>query len=187
MSNAIRHTFVVHVEDEPGALTRVSSLFRRRGFNIVSLTVGATDVPGVSRMTIVVEAADSAARRIEAHIWKLVNVIRVEDITRSAAVWRELVLIKVAADADARIHVMKLADVFRARIVDVAPDSLILETTGTDDKIAGLLEVLRPFGVLEVARTGHVAMSRGTAARAPERIYVEPETQTEESGVSCSV
>ena len=183
MTNPIKHTFVVHVEDEPGALTRVSSLFRRRGFNIVSLTVGATDVPGVSRMTIVVEAADSIARRIEAHIWKLVNVIRVEDITRSAAVWRELVLIKVAADAEARIHVMKLADVFRARIVDVAPDSLILEMTGTEDKIAGLLENLRPFGVLEVARTGHVAMTRGISTRAAERNY---ET-SEEAGVSCSV
>ena len=183
MSNAMKHTFVVHVEDEPGALARVSSLFRRRGFNIVSLTVGGTDVAGVSRMTIVVEAADTAARRIEAHIWKLVNVIRVEDITGTAAVWRELVLIKVAADADARIHVMKLADVFRARIVDVAPDSLILETTGTDDKIAGLLEVLRPFGVLEVARTGHVAMSRGVAVRTPDRLYAD----TEETGISCSV
>ncbi len=182
MSNAIRHTFVVHVEDEPGALTRVSSLFRRRGFNIVSLTVGATDVAGISRMTIVVEAADSAARRIEAHIWKLVNVIRVEDITHSAAVWRELVLIKVAADADARIHVMKLADVFRARIVDVAPDSLILEMTGTEDKIAGLLENLRPFGLLEVARTGHVAMTRGIAARSAERAY-----QTSEEAGVCSV
>ena len=183
MTNAIKHTFVVHVEDEPGALTRVSSLFRRRGFNIVSLTVGATDVAGVSRMTIVVEAADSAARRIEAHIWKLVNVIRVEDITRSAAVWRELVLIKVAADAEARMHVMKLADVFRARIVDVAPDSLILEMTGTEDKIAGLLENLRPFGVLEVARTVHVAMTRGISARTSERPY----ESSEEAGISCSV
>jgi acetolactate synthase I/III small subunit len=183
VTNAIKHTFVVHVEDEPGALTRVSSLFRRRGFNIVSLTVGATDVAGVSRMTIVVEAADSAARRIEAHIWKLVNVIRVEDITRSAAVWRELVLIKVAADAEARMHVMKLADVFRARIVDVAPDSLILEMTGTEDKIAGLLENLRPFGVLEVARTGHVAMTRGISTRTSERPY----ESSEEAGISCSV
>ena len=183
MNGEIKHTFVVYVEDEPGALARVSSLFRRRGFNIVSLTVGATDQPGVSRMTIVVEAADSAARRIEAHIWKLVNVIRVEDITGTAAVWRELVLVKVAADADARTHVMKLADVFRARIVDVAPDSLILETTGTEDKIAGLLEVLRPFGVLEVARTGHVAMSRGVATRTPEQIRID----SEEAGISCSV
>jgi acetolactate synthase-1/3 small subunit len=161
VSAEIRHTFVVHVEDEPGALARVSSLFRRRGFNIVSLTVGATDQPGVSRMTIVVEAADSAARRIEAHIWKLVNVIRVEDITGTAAVWRELVLVKVAADADARIHVMKLADVFRARIVDVAPDSLILEVTGTEDKIEQCHDLLAPYGIKEMSRTGRIAMNRG--------------------------
>jgi len=155
------HVFVVDVEDEPGVLTRVSSLFRRRGFNIVSLTVGATERPGVSRMTIVVDAPDVAARRIETNLWKLVNVIRVEDVTAAAAVHRELVMVKVTADAEARTHVMKLAEVFRARVIDVAPESLILETTGTSDKIAGLLDVLRPFGVLEVARSGHVAMVRG--------------------------
>ena len=155
------HVFVVDVEDEPGVLTRVSSLFRRRGFNIVSLTVGPTEQSGISRMTMVVDAPDVAARRIEAHLWKLVNVIRVEDVTKVAAVRRELVMVKVAADAEARTHVMKLAEVFRARIIDVASESLILESTGTSDKIAGLLEVLRPFGVLEVARSGHVAMVRG--------------------------
>ncbi|HEY7498442.1 MAG TPA: acetolactate synthase small subunit [Vicinamibacterales bacterium] len=158
------HVFVVDVEDEPGVLTRVSSLFRRRGFNIVSLTVGATERPGISRMTIVVDAPDVAARRIEAHLWKLVNVIRVEDVTGGASVRRELVMVKVSADAEARTHVMKLAEVFRARVIDVAPESLILETTGTSDKIAGLLDVLRPFGVLEVARSGHVAMVRGAQA-----------------------
>jgi acetolactate synthase I/III small subunit len=155
------HVFVVDVEDEPGVLTRVSSLFRRRGFNIVSLTVGPTEQGGISRMTMVVDAPDVAARRIEAHLWKLVNVIRVEDVTTVAAVRRELVMVKVAADAEARTHVMKLAEVFRARIIDVASESLILESTGTNDKIAGLLEVLRPFGVLEVARSGQVAMVRG--------------------------
>ena len=116
-------------------------------------------------MTIVVDAPDVAARRIEAHLWKLVNVIRVEDVTRAAAVRRELVMVKVAADAEARTHVMKLAEVFRARVIDVAPESLILESTGTSDKIAGLLDVLRPFGVLEVARSGHVAMVRGVQSR----------------------
>jgi acetolactate synthase-1/3 small subunit len=158
--------FVVEVEDEPGVLARVSSLFRRRGFNIVSLTVGVTERAGVSRMTIVVDAPEVAARRIEAHLWKLVNVIRVEDVTGAAAVRRELVMVKVAADVEARTHVMKLADVFRARIVDVAPESLILESTS--DKIAGLLDVLRPFGLLEVARSGHVAMVRGVQAQSRE-------------------
>ena len=130
MTSAGSHVFVVEVEDEPGVLARVSSLFRRRGFNIVSLTVGATERAGVSRMTIVLDAPDVAARRIEAHLWKLVNVIRVEDVTRAAAVRRELVMVKVAADAEARTHVMKLAEVFRARVIDVAPESLILEIHG---------------------------------------------------------
>jgi acetolactate synthase-1/3 small subunit len=155
------HVFLADVEDEPGVLTRVSSLFRRRGFNIVSLTVGATETPGVSRMTIVVDAPDVAADRIAANLWKLVNVILVEDITNATAVRRELVMVKVAADSESRTHVLKLAEVFRARVIDVAPESLILESTGTSDKIAGLLDVLRPFGVLQVARSGHVAMVRG--------------------------
>ena len=158
------HVFVVDVEDEPGVLTRVSSLFRRRAFNIVSLTVGVTERPGISRMTIVVDAPDVAARRIEANLWRLVNVIKVEDVTRGAGVRRELVMVKVTADTEARTHILKLAEVFRARVIDVSSDSLILESTGTSDKIAGLLDVLRPFGVLEVARSGHVAMVRGTGA-----------------------
>ena len=158
------HVFVVDVEDEPGVLTRVSSLFRRRAFNIVSLTVGVTERPGISRMTIVVDAPDVAARRIEANLWRLVNVIKVEDVTRGAGVRRELVMVKVTADTEARTHILKLAEVFRARVIDVSSDSVILESTGTSDKIAKLLDVLRPFGVIEVARSGHVAMLRGTRA-----------------------
>ena len=154
-------TFAIHVEDKPGVLTRVSSLFRRRAFNIESLTVGHTDRPGVSRMTIVVDTDELGSRRIEAHLYKLVNVLRVENITLNAAVFRDLAMIKVAATAESRTHIMQLVDVFRARVVDVAPDSLIIEITGTEDKIDGLLEVLRPYGVLEMVRTGRVAMSRG--------------------------
>ena len=154
-------TFAIHVEDKPGVLTRVSSLFRRRAFNIESLTVGHTDRPGVSRMTVVVDTDELGARRIEAHIYKLVNVLRVENITLAPAVFRDLAMIKVAATAESRTHIMQLVDVFRARVVDVAPDSLIIEITGTEDKIDGLLEVLRPYGVLEMVRTGRVAMSRG--------------------------
>ena len=180
------HVFVVEVEDEPGVLTRVSSLFRRRTFNIVSLTVGTTERPGISRMTIVVDAPDVAARRIEAHLWRLVNVVRVEDVTRAASVRRELVMVKVAADTEARTHVMKLAEVFRARVVDVAPESLILESTGTSDKIAGLLDVLRPFGLLEVARSGHVAMVRGTTNGGTRQAVTEDET-VHDSNVSYSV
>jgi acetolactate synthase-1/3 small subunit len=154
-------TFAVYVENKPGVLNRVASLFRRRAFNIESLTVGHTDKPGVSRMTIAVDTDELGARRIEAHIYKLVNVLRVENITAAPAVFRDLAMIKVTASADSRTHIMQLVDVFRARVVDVAPDSLIIEITGTEDKIDGLLEVLRPYGVMEMVRTGRVAMSRG--------------------------
>ena len=160
------NTFVVYVENKPGVLTRVASLFRRRAYNIESLTVGHTEKPGVSRMTIVVETDEFGARRLEAHLYKLVNVLLVENITALASVARDLALIKVSATADSRSHVLQLAHVFRARVVDVAPESIIVEITGTEDKIDGLLEVLRPYGVLEMVRTGRVAMSRGAKAAA---------------------
>ena len=161
-------TFAIYVENKPGVLTRVASLFRRRAFNIESLTVGHTESPGVSRMTVAVDADELSARRIEAHIYKLVNVLRVENITASPAVFRDLAMIKVAATAESRTHIMQLVDVFRARVVDVAPDSLIIEITGTEDKIDGLLEVLRPYGVLEMVRTGRVAMARGLRGAAAQ-------------------
>ncbi len=155
------NTYVVYVENKPGVLTRVASLFRRRAFNIDSLTVGRTEKPEVSRMTITVDADYDQSRRIEANLYKLVNVLLVENITESPAIIRDLAMIKVAATHDARSHVLELASVFRARVVDVAPESLTIEITGTEDKIDGLLEVLRPYGVLEMVRTGIVAMRRG--------------------------
>jgi acetolactate synthase-1/3 small subunit len=155
------NTFIVSVENKPGVLTRVASLFRRRAFNIDSLTVGRTENPDVSRMTITVDADVDQARRIEAHLYKLVNVIRVENITAEPAIIRDLAMIKVAATHEARSHVLELAGVFRARVIDVAPESLTIEITGTEDKIDGLIEVLRPFGVMEMVRTGIVAMLRG--------------------------
>jgi acetolactate synthase-1/3 small subunit len=162
----MQHTFVVYVEDKPGVLTRVASLFRRRSFNIESLTVGHTEKPGVSRMTIVVDTDEFGARRLEAHLYKLVNVILVENITESPSVSRDLAMIKVAANFESRSQVLQLAHVFRARVVDVATESIIVEITGAEDKIDGLLEVLRPYGVLEMVRTGRVAMSRGAKAAA---------------------
>ena len=156
-----RHTFVVYVEDKPGVLNRVASLFRRRAFNIESLTVGHSETPEASRMTIVVRTDAIGARRLEANLYKLVNVVRVRDITAGPAVFRELAMIKVTATADTRTHVLQLADVFRARVVDVAPDAVVIETTGTEDKIDGLIEVLRPYGILELVRTGRVGMMRG--------------------------
>ena len=155
------NTFVVYVENKPGVLTRVASLFRRRAFNIDSLTVGRTEKPEVSRMTITVDADHDQARRIEANLYKLVNVLLVENITNQPAIVRDLAMIKVAATHEARSHVLELASVFRARVVDVAPESLTIEITGAEDKIDGLLEVLRPYGVLEMVRTGIVAMRRG--------------------------
>ena len=160
----MRHTFVVHVEDKPGVLNRVASLFRRRAFNIESLTVGHTETSGVSRMSIVVDTDANGAKRLEANLYKLVNVLRVTDLTAEAAVVRELTLIRVRADQETRTHIMQLVDTFRAKVVDVAPDSLIIEATGTEEQIDGLMGVLEPYEVLEMVRTGRVAMSRGQQA-----------------------
>ena len=180
----MRHTFVVHVEDKPGVLNRIASLFRRRAFNIESLTVGHTEAVGVSRMTIVVETDPNGARRLEANLYKLVNVLRVTDLTAAAAVVRELTLIRVSAGHDTRAQVMQLVDTFRARVVDVAPDTIIIEATGTEEKIDGLLGVLQPYGVLEMVRTGRVAMSRGQQAGTKETDQPEP---VEDDNVSYSV
>jgi len=175
----MQHTFVAYVEDKPGVLNRVASLFRRRAFNIESLTVGHTEQPGVSRMTIVVDTDENGARRVEANLYKLVNVLRVDDVTSSPAVVRDLALIKVSAAAVTRAQVMQLVDVFRARIVDVANDSLIVEITGTEDKIEGLIEVLRPFGIIEMVRTGLVSMVRGSLSLSPNPPRVAAQVSTE--------
>jgi acetolactate synthase-1/3 small subunit len=158
------HTFAVYVDNKPGVLNRVASLFRRRAFNIESLTVGHTETDGVSRMTVVVETDEYGARRLEAHLYKLVPVRRVDNITSAPQISRDLALIKVSAAGEIRTHVMQLVDVYRARVVDVSPDSLVVETTGTEDKIDSLVEVLRPFGIVEIVRTGRIAMVRGTGA-----------------------
>jgi len=161
------HTFAVYVDNKPGVLNRVASLFRRRAFNIESLTVGHTETAGVSRMTVVVDTDEYGARRLEAHLYKLVPVRRVDDITTRPSISRDLALVKVAAIGEARTHVMQLVDVYRARIVDVAPESLVIETTGTEDKIDSLVEVLRPYGVIELVRTGRVSMVRGIVTERP--------------------
>jgi acetolactate synthase-1/3 small subunit len=155
-------TFAVYVDNKPGVLNRVASLFRRRAFNIESLTVGHTETPGVSRMTIVVDTDDRGARLVEANLYKLVPVRRVENITDLPQIARDLAMIKVSTAGDARAQIMQLVEVYRSRIVDVGPESLVIEATGTEDKIDSLLEVLRPFGVTEMVRTGRVAMVRGS-------------------------
>ena len=181
------HTLTVYVEDRPGVLNRVASLFRRRNFNIVSLAVGHSETPGVSRMTIVVQTDTGGAQRIEAHLYKLINVIRVEDITNRPAVVRDLALIKVRADREHRPSLMQLAEVFGARVVDVAPESIVIEMVGSEAKIDGLLDVLRPYGVLEMVRTGRVAMARGVGNGAPSAGGPAAALPEAEAGVSYSV
>lgn len=156
-------TLIALVEDKPGVLNRTASLFRRRAFNIESLTVGHTEQPGVSRMTIVVDSAKTDADKVVQNLYKLVNVIKVEDITECPMVVRDLALIKVKANGGgSRSEVMQIVDTFRARVVDVSPKALMIEATGSEDKIDGLIEVLRPYGIIELVRTGRVAMVRGS-------------------------
>ena len=157
----MQHTLVALVEDKPGVLNRVSSLFRRRAFNIESLTVGHTEQSGVSRMTIVIDNTQTNAERVIANLYKQVNVIQVADLRDAPMVSRDLALIKVSAPSERRSEVMQLVDVYRARIVDVTNESLIIETTGDEDKVNSLVDVLRPFGIMEMVRTGIVAMARG--------------------------
>jgi len=157
------HTLVVLVEDKPGALTRVASLFRRLNINIISLTVGHSERISVSRMTIVCEAPDGAGHRIRASLFKIENVIDVDDLGLLSCVTRELALIKVAATPETRSPIFQLAEVFRARVVDLAPESLMLEITGVASKIEGLIQVLNEGNnrILEIARTGRMVMRRG--------------------------
>jgi acetolactate synthase I/III small subunit len=160
--NPTKHTLVVLVENKPGVLNRVSSLFRRRNFNIDSLTVGETDDPTVSRMTIVIDASKTSASLVETNLMKTVPVIDVQDITNVPMVARELALIKVkVADSVHRGELKHISDMFLCKAVDVARDSMILEITGEEDKIDSLLKVLSDYGVMEVVRTGRVAMTRG--------------------------
>jgi acetolactate synthase-1/3 small subunit len=158
----MKQTLIAQVEDKPGVLNRVASLFRRRNFNIESLAVGHSETPGVSRMTIVTDEEELLRRNVIRHnLLKLINVIDVEDVTDTPAVIRETALVKVNADATQRGQVMDVAEMYRARIVDVATDTLIVEVTGESEKIQSLIEVLDPFGVLEIMRTGKIAMTRG--------------------------
>jgi acetolactate synthase-1/3 small subunit len=156
----MKHTIVALVENKPGVLNRVASLFRRRNFNIDSLTVGRTDNPHISRMTIVMDSG-ADADQVQKQLYKLINVIQVEDVTQVPGVSRDLALIKIQVDSRTRGEVVQLCEIFRARIVDVTSDSVIVEITGDEQKIDSLLELLRPIGIIEMVRTGVVTMSRG--------------------------
>ena len=157
------HTFVAYVEDLPGVLTRVASLFRRLNINIISLTVGRSERPGLSRLTLVCESTAEAGHRVRASLFKLENVVEVDDIAKDPAVTRELALIKVAATPANRSQLFDLVEVFRARIVDLTSESLMIEMTGAESKIEGLIEVLREDDgrILEICRSGKMTMRRG--------------------------
>lgn len=178
-ANTVTHalpfrTFIADVEDRPGTLNRVVSLFRRRNFNIESLSVGRTERTGVSRVTVVVRADEDTARRIEANLYKLVNVLRVQDVTHTASVVRELAFIKIKVGHERRGEVLKLCELFRARVVDLHSASLTIEITGAQDKVHRLIEVLRPFGILELLRTGAVAMTRGSDEQGAQQREIMP-------------
>lgn len=155
------HTLSVLVEDKPGVLARVSGLFSRRGFNIISLAVGTTEQPGISRMTIVVAVEDLPLEQVTKQLNKLINVIKIVELEPASSVQRELLLVKVRADPAVRSQVLETAELFRAKVVDVAPEALTIEATGTADKLAALLRMLEPFGIREMVKSGMVAVGRG--------------------------
>ncbi len=156
-----QHTVVAIVEDKPGVLMRVASLFRRRGFNIESLTVGPTETKGLSRMTIVVDGESAPVEQVEKQLYKLIDVVKVSDLSNEEMVARELALIKVRCNNLNRHEILDIAQVFRADVVDLATNSLILQVVGDEDKINGLIKMCEPYGIKELARTGRVAMVRG--------------------------
>ncbi len=162
-----KHTLVAIVQDKPGVLNRMASLFRRRGFNIESIAVGHSEVAHLSRVTIVVDGSNAMVEQVRKQLDKLIDVVRVSDITAENITVRELALIKVKATSATRSEIIEIADIFRANIVDVASDSLTIEITGDEDKIGSMLKLLRGFGIREIARTGRVAMVRGAMAAMP--------------------
>ncbi len=164
------HTIVALVQDRPGVLNRVSSLFRRRGFNIASLAVGKSEQPDLSRMTFVVEGDEDTIEQVTKQLNKLIDVIKVSELEEQDIVARELALIKVHSTPATRSEIIQMVDIFRANIVDVGPNSLIIETTGEEDKINALYNLLRPFGIRELMRTGRIAMIRGATEGGGSRV-----------------
>jgi acetolactate synthase-1/3 small subunit len=162
-----KHTLVALVEDKPGVLTRMASLFRRRGFNIESIVVGRSELPHLSRMTIVISGSTAMVEQLRKQLDKVINVVKVFDITEEDTVARELALIKVGATSSTRSEIIQIVDIFRANIVDVASDSVTVEVTGDEEKIDSLCNLLRGFGIKEMTRTGRIAMIRGSPRRLP--------------------
>ncbi len=157
----MKHTISVLVENKPGVLTRISTLFAARGYNIDSLAVGETDDPTVSRMTIVVAGDEAILEQVKKQLNKLIDVIKVSDFLNVAHIERDLILLKVRADKSVRNEILQIVDIFRAKIVDVSANTVIIEMTGDEEKIQALINMLKPFGIKEMARTGIIAMARG--------------------------
>jgi acetolactate synthase-1/3 small subunit len=163
----VKHTIALIVENKPGVLVRIAGLFSRRSFNIDSLTVGATDKPDRSRMTITVDGDEVVLEQVTKQLNKLINVIRVSELAPEESVGRELAIIKVAARKEDRNEIMQIVSVFRAKIIDVSPRSMIVEVTGSEDKVEAMVRLLRQFGIKEMARTGKVSMVRGSMVVGP--------------------
>jgi len=164
-----KHTIVALVENKPGVLTRMASLFRRRGFNIESIAVGYSELPHLSRMTLVVDGATTTVEQVRKQLEKITNVVKVADISGGNVIARELALIKVKATSSTRSEIIEIVDIFKANIVDVAADSVTIEVTGDEEKVDSLLGLLRGFGLKEISRTGRIAMSRGSLGSLPAR------------------
>ncbi len=155
------HTIVALVEDKPGVLNRIASKWRQRGFNIETLAVGHSEIPGLSRMTFTVDGSTHDVEQVTKQLYKVIEVVKITDITGEEVVARELALIRVTATAQTRAAILDLVNLFRANVIDVAVDSVIVEVTGTEDKIEGMIELLRPIGIVEMVRTGQISMTRG--------------------------
>lgn len=173
-----KHTLVALVEDKPGVLNRMASLFRRRGFNIDSIAVGHSETPGMSRVTLVVDGTATMVEQVRKQLDKVIDVVKVSDLTESNLVARELALIKVNTTPATRSSVMQIVDIFRANIIDVSPDSVTVEVTGDEDKVDSLYNLLRGFGIRELARTGRIALVRGGSNPPAEK--EAPQTTTPE-------
>ena len=185
-----KHTIIAMVENKPGVLNRVASLFRRRGFNIESIAVGHTEMYGISRMTIVVDGTGSLVEQVRKQLDKLIDVVKVTDITEDSMLARELALIKVNTTPATRSEVIEIVDIFRAKIVDVSADSVVVEVSGDEDKLESLLRLLRGFGIKDIARTGRIAITRGAAGpilveeEGPRREQARPRRKKDASEIS---
>jgi len=170
-ARSTHHTIVALVEDKPGVLNRIASKWRQRGFNIESLAVGHSEIPGLSRMTFTVDGATHDIDQVTSQVFKVVEVVEINDITGEDIVARELALIRVAAADQTRGAILEIASIFRANVIDVGVDSLIVEITGTEDKIEAMYELLLPYGIKELVRTGRIAMSRGGTGNHPDETH----------------